>query len=418
MSDCSRRNFLKGSALLGAATVIGCNAGGSANNNADLDTRAFATPPKDAPTNILKGQIPTKILGKTGEKVPILAHGGMYDLNNVMVGRAFELGINYFDTADCYLGGQSEIILGRVLEKQGKRKESFIVSKDHPHQPSDMLRTIDTRLEKLRTDYLDLYYIHQLGDGEYPKECVNWPKSKEFREVGEQLKKQKKIRFIGFSCHAGILPQALEAAAEGGFIDVIMFRYNFRSVNSDELNKAIDKAKKANIGLVAMKTQGGRVSFKDKADAFKSKGFNDAQSALKAVWADERIDTIVSHMPTLQIVQENAMAAMQNQISEAEQKLLQEYAQATNHLVCHGCDHICSPHVPQEIRIGDTLRYLMYHDNYNEQVWARELYSQMPAQTRLAILQTDYSRAEEACPHKLEIGKMMAQAALKLGNHI
>lgn len=406
MTDCTRRKFIKNSLLFGAATMIGCNT--------VEESRVFPTEEAKTIPNTLSGKVPTAILGKTGVTVPILSHGGMYDLNNIVVARAFELGINYFDTADCYQNGQSELILGKVLEKQGRRKDAFIVSKDHPRKPDDLLNTIDQRLENLRTDYLDVYYIHQLGDSEYPKEIIDWPKSKELKSVAETLKKQKKIKFMGFSCHAGILPQALEAAAEGGFIDVIMFKYNFRSVNSDDLNRAIDKAKKAGIGLVAMKTQGGRISFAEKADAFKAKGFNVSQSALKAVWSDGRIDTIVSNMPTLQIVQENAMAALQKEISQVEHNLLNEYAQATNHLHCHGCEHLCSPHVSEPVRIGDTLRYLMYHENYGEKQRARELFSRLPVDVRQNMLKADYTMAEKACPHKVRIAQMMTRVAQKL----
>jgi predicted aldo/keto reductase-like oxidoreductase len=408
MDHLSRRKFIKGSVLVGAASMLGCS------QPQVEDSKIFA-PPSDKPVvNNLTGTVPTAVLGKTGVTVPILSHGGGYELNNVMVGRAFELGINYFDVADCYMGGQSEIILGKVLEKQGRRKDAFVVTKNHPKQPKDMLITIDQRLASLRTDYVDLYFMHQLGDAEYPKECVDWPKSQELKEVAETLKKQKKIKFFGFSCHAGILPQAMEAAAEGGFIDAIMFRYNFREVNSDALNRAIDKAKKANIGLIAMKTQGGRASFQEKADAFAQKGFNQYQSTLKAVWADGRIDTIVSAMPSLQIVQDNAAAAMKKEISQAERQLLDEYAKATNHLVCHGCDHLCSPHVSTPVRIGDTLRYSMYHDNYREVERAKDLFSKLPTVSKEAIFTTDYRAAEAACPYKLEIGKMMHETARKL----
>jgi len=405
-----RRKFIKSTVLAGAASMIGCS-----QDKAVDDAKIFAPPAESIPTNTLTGKVvPTAVLGKTGVTVPILSHGGGYELNNVMVARAFELGINYFDVADCYLNGQSEVILGKVLEKQGKRKDAFIVTKNHPKQPKDLLVMVDQRLESLRTDYLDLYFMHQLGDGEYPKECVDWPKSQELKEVVETLKKQKKIKFFGFSCHAGILPQAMEAAAEGGFVDAIMLRYNFRTVNSDELNRAIDKAKKANIGLIAMKTQGGRVSFEDKANPFQEKGFTKEQSTLKAVWSDGRMDTIVSAMPSIQLVQTNAMAAIENKISAVEHQLLDEYAKATNHLVCHGCDHLCSSQVNSPVRIGDTLRYLMYHDNYGEAQRARDLYSQLPPMAREAIFNTDYKQAEAICPHNLEIGKMMLQAAKKL----
>lgn len=410
----SRRKFIKGAVLLGAAGFMGCTGDYVDEKPVVVSDDKIFAPAKNVPTKVVKGPVPTKVLGKTGVTVPILSHGGTYELNNVMVANAFELGINYFDTADCYLGGQSEVVLGKVLEKQGKRKEAFIVSKDHPQQPKDMLTTINKRLENLRTDYLDCYFIHQLGDGEYPKECVTWPKSQEMKEVAEKLKKDKKIKFFGFSCHAGILPEALEAASEGGFIDMIMFRYSFRDAQNDAVNRAIDQAKAAKIGLIAMKTQGGKVFHQEKADEFKQKGFNQFQSTLKAVWADDRIDTIVSSMPTLQIVQENALAALQNEISQAERELLDQYAQATNSMICHGCDHVCSPHVEAPVRIGDTLRYLMYHDNYQETAVARDLFGKLPLASRQAILQADYTRAEIACPYGVQIGRMMADAMTKL----
>ncbi|MEW6733720.1 MAG: aldo/keto reductase [Acidobacteriota bacterium] len=405
MSNCSRRNFIKGAMLVGTASLLGCNE--------NSDAKIFEPPAATVPPNTLAEKVPGAVLGKTGVKVPILVNGGAYQYNSVMVGRSYELGLTYFDTADCYAGGQSEISLGRILEKQGWRKDVWITSKDHPRQPSDMLTTIDKRLENLRTDYLDLYFIHQLGDGEYPKECVDWPKGKELKEVAETLKKQKKIKFFGFSCHAGILPQALENAAEGGFVDVIMFRYNFRE-QSDVLNRAIDKAKKANIGLIAMKTQGGKVLNDNKLEEFKSKGFNMFQSTLKAVWSDTRIDTICSHMPSVQIIQENAVAAVQNKISALERKMLEEYAAETNHLICRGCDHICSPHATESVRIGDTLRYLMYHENYGEHEMARDLFANLSREARASILNTDFTAAEAACPYNVKIGEMMARAAKKL----
>ncbi|KAF0250525.1 MAG: aldo/keto reductase [bacterium] len=408
MDHFSRRKFIKSTVLMGAASMVGCS------STPEVDDAKIFAPPAEVSASTLVGKVPTGVLGKTGVTVPIISHGGGYELNNVMVARAFDLGINYFDVADCYLNGQSEVILGKVLEKQGKRKDAFIVTKNHPKQFKDLLVMVDQRLTSLRTDYLDLYFMHQLGDAEYPKECVDWPKSKELKEVVETLKKQKKIKFFGFSCHAGILPQAMEAAAEGGFVDAIMLRYNFREVNSDALNRAIDKAKQANIGLIAMKTQGGRVSFQEKADSFKEKGFNQAQSTLKAVWADGRMDTIVSNMPSLQIVQENAIAALQKEISQTERQMLDDYAKATNHLVCHGCDHLCSSQVNSPVRIGDTLRYLMYHDNYEEYSRAKDLFGKLPLEAREAIFTTDFKMAEAACPHNLEIGKMLHKAAHKL----
>src|SRR5262245_21143678 len=99
MSNCSRRKFIKSTMMLGAATLVGCRS--SADEVADSRVFPAETAAANAPAVAVAGKVPTAVLGKTGVHVPILSHGGTYDLNNIMVGRAFELGINYFDTADC-----------------------------------------------------------------------------------------------------------------------------------------------------------------------------------------------------------------------------------------------------------------------------------------------------------------------------
>ena len=120
----------------------------------------------------------------------------------------------------------------------------------------------------------------------------------------EALKKAGKIRFAGLSCHDAELPEILEAAAEVGWIDQVMIKYNFRDVGGtdrhDDLQRAIDKASKANIGLVAMKTQGGAVNFPDKMAKLQEKGFKKEVAAIKTVWMDERMQVVVSEMTNLQ----------------------------------------------------------------------------------------------------------------------
>src|SRR5213075_384892 len=84
--------------------------------------------------------------------------------------------------------------------------------------------------------------------------------SSETAAVAEELKKAGKIKAFGFSCHSGNVVELLRKAAETSYIDAIMFRYNFRSYGNRELNAAIDACAKANIGLIAMKTQGAEMS--------------------------------------------------------------------------------------------------------------------------------------------------------------
>ena len=73
-----------------------------------------------------------------------------------------------------------------------------------------------------------------------------------------------------------------------------MFRYNFREYGNLELNRAMDACHQANVGLIAMKTQGSAVSFEDRVKMFEGGKFNRHQAVLRAVWADERITAAVS----------------------------------------------------------------------------------------------------------------------------
>ena len=119
------------------------------------------------------------------------------------------------------------------------------------------------------------------------------------------------MRHFGFSCHAGNVVELMNKAAGLPWIESIMFRYNFRKYGDKELNKAIDACAKADIGLIAMKTQGSEASFADAWKKFEKTGkFTKHQAVLKAVWEDARITAAVSAMNTFEKLRENIAAAL------------------------------------------------------------------------------------------------------------
>ena len=125
-----------------------------------------------------------------------------------------------------------------------------------------------------------------------------------------------------------------------------MFRYSFAKYGDLELNKAIDKCKKAGIGLIAMKVQNSVPDDEESVVRFQSKDFNLAQAKLKAVWADERIDAVVSHMDNTTKLAENIAAAKSPvQLSMGDFQQLQRIATATAAYSCQGCSHICESRV-------------------------------------------------------------------------
>ena len=150
-------------------------------------------------------------------------------------------------------------------------------------------RRLNASLERLKTDHVDCYYLHGLAGDQI--ELLHDPSVK---AAFENLKKQGKTSFCGLSCHDARLPEILEAAAECGWIDQVMFKFNFRDMGGrdrhDELQRAIDKATKANLGLIAMKTQGGAVNFPDKMKRTPGEGLQE-RGRRRQVGLDGRPDS-------------------------------------------------------------------------------------------------------------------------------
>jgi predicted aldo/keto reductase-like oxidoreductase len=352
-------------------------------------------------------QVPRRVLGKTGEKIPILCMGGSLPLDprfDPKLAECVKYGVNYFDQADCYSGGEGEPALGAFHSRANLRSKIFITTKSDEKDPKGFEQTFHQSLEKLKTDYIDMYFLHGLKKPEHIND--------ELKVVVERLRKEKKLKFFGFSCHDGTVAELLELAAKTPWIDAVMFRYNFQQYGNDQLNRAIDAAHKANVGLIAMKTQGSAVSFEPQWKKFEQTGkWNKYQAVMKAVWADERIAGAVSDMDNLDKLRENIGAAIdKTKLTRAETEALYRYASAARGVTCDGCDHLCGGALGSGHEIGPTLRYLMYHDVYGKTELAKDLYRKLPAQAR-RVAGVDFAAARAACPHGVDIGHWMARAA-------
>jgi len=358
--------------------------------------------------------MPTNVLGRTGMQVSRLAFGGSWHIDAEVIGSGMEKGINYLDTAEGYLGGQSERVIGEILKDRGAtghgkaRQKLWLVTKTHRHR--QMETQLPHSLERLQQDYVDCYYMHQIQD---PKLASD----PEIKAMAEKLKKSGKTRFFGFSCHDEPVVECLNAAAESGFVDVIMFRYDCHYYKRDDLMRAIDACAKAKIGLVAMKTQVGGMTLPDKFDPFKQRGLSQHQAAIKAVAADERIHSICSEITTTRMVDQNA-EAVASKLTLAEAHAIQEHARLVSHLWCRGCESICRPAsgAGARLAVADTLRFLMYHDHYGKQEHARELFAGLPSEQRdpEANAAADWGAAERACPYRVPLARLMARAGERL----
>ena len=248
-----RRNFLKtvGAGALGAA-LAGCK---GKEQPTVADPNDPNSPAAADPQPQTAAKLPTRVLGKTGVKVPVLGLGTMYNLvdNQIMLIKSLELGVNYWDTAHSYGGGNSELGIGKYFERNPeKRKEIFLATKasvhNEPLTAENMEERLQLSLERMKTDHVDLYYgAHDLPDPSYlTDELKAWAKDAKDRGL---------IRLFGFSTHKNMI-ENLNAGARLDWIDVIMTSYNFRLVQDPKMLEAVDACHKAGIGLVAMKTTG------------------------------------------------------------------------------------------------------------------------------------------------------------------
>ena len=331
-----RRKFLKrvSSALLGIATVPiwkASPAGEKTEKTPALEYRA---------------------LGKTGLKVTAVSMGVMNCSDPSVLHRAFDLGINFYDTAPSYMRGTNEEMVGAALK--GKRGKVLIQTKVPDHDEKKMQASVERSLRRLRTDYIDVLVWH----GHSSPEEVSNPKLFEFMS---KMKKEGKVRFTGFSSHRN-MALLLREAAKSNFHDVALVSYNF--THSKDLKEAVALAAKSGIGIVAMKTQAG--GYKKE----KMGGLSPHQAALKYVLMDQNVSCAVPGVTTIEQIEECA-AVMGASFSKGDLDVLKQYQSFLQGRICTMCGG-CIGECPYGVSRSDLLRLVMYYDGYENDSLLRE----------------------------------------------
>jgi hypothetical protein len=397
----SRRNFLKSAATLPVALAAA---------PALLTQGAVAA---DAPAKKASGPLPERSLGKNGPKVTMLNMGGMMAaMSPDYLDIAWSMGIRYFDTADCYLKGQSEKIIGQWLAKYPeRRKEIFLVSKDHPKQgPEELLTMIDKRLAACGTDYLDAFYIHGIGPKGYGEDSLNWPRGGKFKEVAEKLKSSGKVKMVGFSCHDGRLTDYLNAAAEGGFVDIIMLAFNPFYEKGGAFDKALDACHAKGIGLVAMKTMRTSKDVPKRLPELDKLGLTTHQAVLQSVWSDPRIASICNSIENVDQMQNSTLAARsyKKPLKFAHMELLKETIFAGRRTMCTGCP-ACEEFAKQtSFAFHDIARFVTYYEQ-DGNTEAKEYYQALAAEYRDAS-RVDLAALRDACHFKTDYPEIIRRA--------
>jgi hypothetical protein len=336
--------------------------------------------------------------------------------DSALVRHAVERGVNYFDTAESYTGGTSEETLGKAL--QGKRDKVFLASKGgfSARTPADdMMRTLEASLRRLRTDYIDVYFIHAVND-------VARLQNPEFYTFVEQAKAQGKIRYIGLSGHGGNLIECLTYAIDSGAYDVMLVAYNFGqdpsfiqrftrhfdfiAINQD-LPRVIKKAKAAGMGVIAMKTlRGARLN---DMKPYQHDGATFAQAAFRWVLSNAAVDALVVSMASPSQVDEFVAASGNTKVTQHDLTLLDRYVTLNDATYCRPVCQACAGACPEHVPIADVLRHKMYFSDYGAERMARERYAALPIQAA-ACLTCANQPCLYACPYGLTIPDLTRQA--------
>ncbi len=363
---------------------------------ASFGTKSSGLGPVPGTGTVQSPELQYRTLGRTGLKVTSVGFGCMITSDASVIERAAEAGINYFDTARGYQGGNNERMVGAALKS--RRKQVYISTKTHGKTKQAALADLETSLRELGTDYVDIWYLHGIGD---PAQLTD-----EVIDAQQTAKAQGKIRFTGLSTHSN-QAAVIQGAIRNGKIDVVLAAYNFTMYKT--LEPALQAAAEAGLGVVAMKTMaGGFRKARPGTDLHARLSREGAMlAALKWVLRNPNVHTTIPSMTDLDQLEEN-LKAMTQPFTEADQQLLAEHLRDIGPLYCRGCNR-CAGQCPQGLPIPDMLRCVMYAEGYGEFALGRERFLELPEPVR-KVRCAECGGCAVRCPNGVRVAERLTRA--------
>lgn len=323
-------------------------------------------------------------LGKTGLQVSKVGLGGIpiqknsVDEVKTLVQALMEKGVNYIDTARGYT--VSEELLGEALE--GVRDKFILATKSMSRTKEGMAADIQTSLKNLRTDYIDLYQVHNPGVADLEK--VLEPGGA--LEALLEAKAEGKIGHIGLTAHS---LEVFEKALEMEWVETFMFPYNIVESQGVEF---MAKCREKNIGFIDMKPLAGGA-------------IEDATLAIRYICANPDVTIVIPGMFNVDEVNQNIAAAEdESPLNEAEMAAIAKVKEDLGTNFCRRCNY-CQP-CTAGINISGAFLFAGYLQRYDLGDWAYSRYMSMPVQADACI---ECGECEERCPYHLPIREMLKQ---------
>lgn len=328
------------------------------------------------------------ILGKTGLKISRIGFGGIPIQKIDAAGtkklmcQLMDAGVNYIDTARAYT--VSEEFLGEALE--GIRRHFVLATKSMARTKDAMAADIDLSLQKLRTDYIDLYQVHNPSPADL--DAVLAPDGA--LEALQEAVAAGKIGHIGITLHSAAL---FERALDLDWVETIMFPYNIVETQGEELIRACAER---NIGFIAMKPLAGGA-------------IEDATLALRFIAANDAVSVVIPGMAEPREIEENIAAVCSKApLSAEEHAQMAEIRGSLGTHFCRRCNY-CAP-CTAGISISTVFLLEGYLSRYGLDNWARTRYSGLDKSASACV---DCGVCETRCPYELPIREMLRTAAEK-----
>ena len=439
--EVSRRGFLKttGMAVVGGGVVSGNAAYGEAGGRS----------PEGQEGQELKIQA-YRTLGRTGFQVSDIGFGAGFLTNSNVLAVALDMGVNYIDTGEHYMNGQSERAIGEVL-KGRDRSSIFLTTKLNlsmgGNSKEDLKRRFQVCLDRLQTDYADCLMIHMT-----PR--VEEVRHQGFHDAAEELKAEGRVRFLGLSNHGtehsvyGRIESPMEnvigAAAEDGRFDVALFVYNF--LQKEQGERIIDACRARDMGVTLMKTNpvgvvarasesaagaraSGRISearertlqeyeaWAEAAEEFKQQhGVRSAtevrDAAIKFCLDHPGVHSVCPTMNSFDEL-EGFIALSGRKLSTSDGPMLASYDDLLGRYYCRHACGICEPSCPYQVPINTISRYGHYFDVQSREKQAIQKYAALTGATAEGCADCE-GFCEVACPYDVPVRSLLTLAHQKL----
>ena len=322
-------------------------------------------------------------LGNTGLRVSDISAGSTRLHQNAdpvgFLNAMLDRGVNYIDASPDY-APQSEGIIKAAIEGRDRSKlviaTKFCTSEGHLRQGSSVkayMTAMESALDRLGTDYVDVAHIHAC-------DSVARLMDENVHEAVDRLREQGKVRFMGVSTHTPNLQEVANTAIDSGRFAVMMLAYHHGAWPAQR--DIIERAARAGIGIVAMKTlkgakHNGLAGFNLEKDSY-------SQAAFKWVLSNPNVSNLVISFHNDQHLDEYLFASGQA-LNASDLAVLEKYDQliAGTHCFQHCGD--CLGSCPSNVPIHDVLRHRMYFEDYGDQKQAMQGYARLPVDASACV---------------------------------